>query len=188
MLFVVALPVGEAAGSGRDVFALPGVAVVGVDDVDGSGDFTAIGTDVLHGGGADAAGNGGKVFDAVPVLRRRPGDEVIPALASGNAQVEMFWVFAGDLPPGVTRAEQALAHFRAKDDVAAAAEDAVAGGGNAPFVGVVDVDEFARGGGAGEGVARGEVGVVFGLHGQVGACCLRLALYVHHARASPPCI
>ena len=103
-------------------------------------------------------------------------------------QEDAVRVFADDALAAVLRTEDARLDFFTADGVAAAAEDAVAGRGGAPFFRALYQDEFAREGRAGKGVAGGEVGVVFGLHGQVGFCCLRLVLYVHHAKALPPCM
>ena len=75
-------------------------------------------------------------------------------------QEDAVRVFADDALAAVLRTEDARLDFFAADGVAAAAEDAVAGRGGAPFFRALYQDEFAREGRAGKGVAGGEVGVV----------------------------
>ena len=187
-MFEAAVAVGKAAVGGGNVAQAAFVAVVNLHALQQMLEFDAIGADVLYGGGTGTTGDEGEVFRAVPAFACAPGGHRVPGFARLYLQEDAVRVFADDALAAVLRTEDARLDFFAADGVAAAAEDAVAGRGGAPFFRALYQDEFAREGRAGKGVARGEVGVVFGLHGQVGFCCLRLVLYVHHAKALPPCM
>ena len=60
-------------------------SVVGLDALDGLGHLVAVGTHVLHRGGADGAGNAGERLDTGQARRQRPGDELVPDRARAGA-------------------------------------------------------------------------------------------------------
>lgn len=162
-MFEDGVAVAELARGGVEGVLRAGAEVDVVEGVEAVLQLNAVSADVLHRRGADGAGDEREVLQPGQVVRERPFNELMPALAAAGFNKGVAGVFAHDAPPWDVCFEDELGDVAGEHDVAAAAEHKF---GQIRKMGIVkdaaqlgdagDADELLGFGVDAKGVERGE--------------------------------